>query len=119
MSEISSQIRGNLGALYQQGIDAYGIQREIVISRSTIPNSPVAGKYSFRWELTIYMHPGIRRVFSIITSRSQIEPATVMKLAARIDKLTKYQKDWFQFHNYALQSDSLKGVLYLLKRFGV
>lgn len=121
MSEISSQIRGNLGALYQQGIDAYGIQREISISRST--NLPAAGKrgYTFNYTLTIYMHPGLRREVPVVvnSTRRDVEPVAVMKLAARFDKLSKNQRDWFQFHNYAMQSESLNAILYLLKRFGV
>jgi hypothetical protein len=121
MSEISSQIGGNLGPLYQQGIDAYGIQREIVIHQRT--NLPASGKsyYTFNHELSIYMHPGMRREFVVKANwRDRLKPpAEVKKLALRLDELSRHPRDWFQFHNFAMQSDSLKGVLYLLKRFGV
>jgi hypothetical protein len=118
---ISSQIRGNLGLLYQQGIDAYGIQREVVIARTT--NLPVPGSkhYTFNYVLTIYMHPGIRQEVVIARnwkSRGK-EPADAMKLALRLDKLAKGpERYWFLFHNFAMHSESLKGIIYLLKRLG-
>ena len=115
---ISSQVAGPLGAIYQQGIDPHGIQREVSLSRTT-DGQDAKGKYRFTWSLTIYMHPGIRRVLPVVSKTLLREPpAPVMKLAMRLDKLSKYERDWFIFHNFALHSESLKGVLYMLKRFG-
>jgi len=115
---VGSRLDGPLGPLDQQGIDAVAIQREIGINRRT--NAPDArGKYRFDWVLTIYMHPGILAVFPVVQRTLAREaPAPVKKLAARLNKLATYERDWYVFHNFALHASSLKGVEYLLKRFG-
>lgn len=60
---VSSALHAD-GTLAQMGISAEGFQREINVHRYTnLPDT--AGRYTFHWELHLYMHPGIRHVIPL------------------------------------------------------
>lgn len=57
------------GSLSQQGISGEGLQREVAVHRHTELRS--GGGYDFCWELTLYQHPGCRKVIPLGCSRSK------------------------------------------------
>ena len=59
---ISSHLKVD-GSLSQQGISCEGLQREVGVNRHTelVPGGKKQ-RYKFCWDLTLYQHPGCRKV---------------------------------------------------------